>query len=55
MRSRHKGLYEALKQPPTTTVTFEEPPVMDLRGRRQQRQEAQTLWNVASAMPGLGL
>ncbi len=57
MRSRHKGLYEALKQPltVTATVTIEEPPVMDLRERRQQRQEAQTPWNVAPAMPGLGL
>ena len=57
MRSRHKGLYEALKQPltVTATVTIEEPPVMELRERRQQRQEAQTLWNVVPAMPGLGL
>ena len=56
MRSRHKGLYEALKQGP---VVKPEPLVdnaveITLAERRQQRQAPQEIWTVVPAMPGMG-
>ena len=56
MRSRHKGLYEALKQGP---VVKPEPLVdnaveITLAERRQQRQAPGEIWTVVPALPGMG-